>query len=296
MNYNEQRCSFLSHSLSAPFVSRALQQDVLVRSVNFSDARTTADMINTWAANATRQRIRHLIGADQLAGDHSVLLTNAMYFSGVWRNAFNDTQPGQFYTDWRRQKDVMFMRGEQMLRIKEFQTAGGEGGIWVEIPYRGHEFSMVVIVPAQRFRLDRLVADMGAADIAEIFGQLQLSYRRLVTLRMPKYEIETRASLVNTLLKMGLTDLFTSNARLPYLKEAGAGGQPVKIDDILQRATLRVNEAGSEAAVVQSVNVVTLSISEPPLRAELNVDEPFVAMIVDRVNRVPLFMAKIVDP
>lgn len=92
---------------------------------------------------------------------------------------------------------------------------------------------------------------------------------------------------------MGLVDLFTINAQLPYLTDAN---RPVKIDDIVQKAVFKVDELGSEATVVQTVNVVTLSISEPPSTVSMNVDQPFLAMIVDRVNKVPLFLAKISDP
>lgn len=94
-------------------------------------------------------------------------------------------------------------------------------------------------------------------------------------------------------LQMGLTDLFTLNSQLPHMTN---NHQPVKIDDILQKAVLKVDETGSEAAVVQSVSVVTLSLNEPPLRMKMIVDQPFVAMIVDTVNKVPLFIAKIIDP
>lgn len=90
-----------------------------------------------------------------------------------------------------------------------------------------------------------------------------------------------------------MDDLFGNDAQLPHLTR---DNRPVRIDNILQRAVLRVDETGSEASVVQSVNVVTLSISEPPQRVTMNVDQPFLALIVDRVNKLPLFLAKVYDP
>lgn len=70
--------------------------------------------------------------------------------------------------------------------------------------WQGHEFSMILIVPAARFELDRLIHDMSGADINDMFGQLSLSYRRMVDLQMPKFEIQTSFSLVNTLLKVNI--------------------------------------------------------------------------------------------
>lgn len=63
---------------------------------------------------------------------------------------------------------------------------------------------MILIVPAARFELDRLIHDMSGADINDMFGQLSLSYRRMVDLQMPKFEIQTSFSLVNTLLKVNI--------------------------------------------------------------------------------------------
>lgn len=90
-----------------------------------------------------------------------------------------------------------------------------------------------------------------------------------------------------------MTELFGDSAQLPHLTR---DNRPVRIDNILQRAVLRVDETGSEASVVQSLHVVTLSLSEPPPAIPIRVNQPFVALIVDRVNKVPLFLAKIHDP
>lgn len=92
---------------------------------------------------------------------------------------------------------------------------------------------------------------------------------------------------------MGLVDLFTINSHLPFMTTEH---QSIKIGDIMQRAVLRCDEMGSEASVVQTTDVLTLSVSEPLSRVLITVDEPFLAMIVDRVNKVPLFLARISDP
>lgn len=92
---------------------------------------------------------------------------------------------------------------------------------------------------------------------------------------------------------MGLVDLFTINSQLPFLTDSQ---EQVKVDDVLQEAVLKVDETGTVAAAAQSVAVVTLSINESPEEVAFIVDQPFLAMIVDRRNRTPLFLAKIVDP
>lgn len=94
-------------------------------------------------------------------------------------------------------------------------------------------------------------------------------------------------------MQFGLVDLFTLNSQLPYLT---VNHEHVKVDDILQEAVLRVDEVGSVAAAVQSVAVVTLSINDAPQEIAFNVDQPFLALIIDRRNKIPLFLSKIVDP
>lgn len=152
---------------------------------------------------------------------------------------------------------------------------------------------MILLMPTQRFGLDSLMRQMSTSDVTGIMDQLSYGYRRLVHLKMPKLSIQSSFSLVNVLLKMGLVDLFTINSQLPFLTDSQ---EQVKVDDVLQEAILKVDETGTVAAAVQSVSVVTLSINESPEEVSFIVDQPFLAIIVDRRNRTPLFLGKIVDP
>lgn len=127
--------NFASCSLSQSFVNEARAHDIGVSTVNFRNVDYTTELINNWIANATANKVLNMFRADQIR-EQGVLLTNALYFKGVWRNEFNETHAGRFHVDRGLQKDAMFMRTEQLLRIKEFETAGGEQGLWVEIPYQ----------------------------------------------------------------------------------------------------------------------------------------------------------------
>lgn len=92
---------------------------------------------------------------------------------------------------------------------------------------------------------------------------------------------------------MGVVDLFSQTSRLPYLANTGAA---LRIQDILQNGHLSVDEKGTIAAVATISHVVTLSLNSAPEELFFNVDQPFISIIVDKRNKVPVFISKIFDP
>lgn len=92
---------------------------------------------------------------------------------------------------------------------------------------------------------------------------------------------------------MGLVNLFTIQSQLPYFTN---NHEPVTVSDILQHTVLNVDEYGSVATSATSVSVITLSLDGLPRELVFVADQPFLAIIVDKRSKVPLFMAKIYDP
>lgn len=152
---------------------------------------------------------------------------------------------------------------------------------------------MVLILPEMRHSLDNLIRQFTTTDLTNIIAQLEDPYKRLVYLKMPKFSIQSSFSVTNVLLKMGLVNLFTIQSQLPYLTN---NHEPVTVSDILQHTVLNVDEYGTVASAATLATVVTLSLDGMPRELEFNADQPFMAIIVDKRSKVPLFVAKIFDP
>lgn len=91
---------------------------------------------------------------------------------------------------------------------------------------------------------------------------------------------------------MGLASLFSSPSELVYINE----GRRLTVSDCIHSAKLTVDERGTVAAAANAFSVVPLSISLPDPEVPFIVDQPFLALIVDKRNKYPLFMARIFDP
>lgn len=92
---------------------------------------------------------------------------------------------------------------------------------------------------------------------------------------------------------MGVVDLFSQTSRLPYFTH---DGHPLRVQDIIQNGYLSVDEKGTIAAVATISHVVTLSLNSAPEEVFFKVDQPFLSIIVDKRNKVPVFVSKIFDP
>lgn len=169
--------------------------------VNFNSPEESSNVINHWVSNATNNKIQNIFKPDEHRGTRS-LLANTIFFNGEWKFGFTDVAIEPFHTNDQSVKVVEMMKNIASLRAGKILLRNGFTGQWVELPYKGDEYSMVLIVPDQRFYLDEFIRSMRASDFSEIVGNLTSSYKKMVHLSLPKFNAVSSFSVVNALLKV----------------------------------------------------------------------------------------------
>ncbi|MGB2583430.1 MAG: serpin family protein, partial [Dehalococcoidia bacterium] len=173
-----------------------------------------------------------------------------------------------------------------MMQTESFGYAEGEGYKAVELLYDGSELSMVILLP--EIGLFRDFEESINADVLEkIINDLQ--YRQ-VALSMPKFEFESDYSLVNYLSEMGMPIAFSGAADFSGM----TGNRDLFIGEIIHKAFVSVDEAGTEAAAATAVVMKLTATPEEPV--EVKIDSPFVFMIRDIETGSILFIGRVMNP
>jgi serpin B len=124
--------------------------------------------------------------------------------------------------------------------------------------------------------------------VSDIIGNLQ---SKLVDLTMPRFEFDSEFSLKDTLTDMGMTDAFSPD-------DADFSGMTrdseLFIADVVHKAFVSVDEAGTEAAAATAVVIPVGDGFEPPV--EVTVDRPFIFLIRDIETGAILFIGRVLDP
>ena len=237
--------------------------------------------INDWVADQTADRIQDLIPVGAITPYTALILTNAVYFSGAWANPFDAarTAPATFTVADGSSVTVDTMNGEF-----EAPAVAGDSFDAVEIPYDGGELGMVIVVPHDDFA--RFESSLTAESVDAIVSALG---QRLVTLSLPKFGFTADFSLTDVLTEMGMGVAMSGAADFSGMN--GRGG--LAISDILHKAFIGVDEAGTEAAAATAVIVGETSVPTP---IEVTVNKPFVFFIRDRATNTVLFLGRVTDP
>lgn len=187
--------------LNNSFIQEASNRNIDILPVNFNAPDESSFIINNWVSNATNNLIKNIFKPD-VSRPVRVLLANTIYFNGEWKYGFNEVKAEPFETTEKLVKNVQMMKNLVSLRAGSVILRNGFAGQWIELPYRGDEFSMIIIVPQQRHYLDEFIRSMRAADFNDILKQLSSSYKKLVHLSMPKFSVSSSFSVLNSILKV----------------------------------------------------------------------------------------------
>jgi len=239
--------------------------------------------INDWVSDQTEGRIEDLIPAGLITIWTRLVLTNAIYFNAAWEYPFEEdmTEDGTFYRLDGSEVTVPMMR-----QTESFGYAEGDGYQAVELPYDGEELSMVILLPASG-RFEAFEETLDAPQVDGIIGSLE---HRQVSLTMPKFEFDSSFSLRDTLSAMGMPVAFSMSADF-----SGMTVDPeLFIAEVVHKAFVSVDEAGTEAAAATAV--VMVPISMPPEPAEVTIDRPFIFLIRDIETGAILFVGRTLDP
>lgn len=134
-----------------------------VESLNFNDARSSAQKINQWVGETTKGHIRDLVTEDSVSNS-IILLINALYFEGTWRFGFNKTRQGAFFTAPGKKVEKSFV--EQTGMFYYFFSKRLNAKI-LRLPYNGRRFSMFIILPNEANDLDSLIENLDSRVIKD---------------------------------------------------------------------------------------------------------------------------------
>lgn len=255
-----------------------------------NDPEGSRQTINRWVEDQTEQKIKDLIPPGALG--EGLLLTNAVYFKGLWESQFSkeDTQEEPFFLGDGRQITSPLMY--QKRSFGYFATADLQG---LELAYQGGELSMVILLPRKTDGLPQLERSLTTKALN---GWLSNFARREVIARIPRFKMTAAFSLADLLANMGMLSAFKPCGQ-PHPSCADFSGmdglRDLFISAVLHKAFVEVNEEGTEAAAATAVVMMraTAVMAEPLV---FRADHPFLFLIRHRASGTILFMGRLADP
>merc|ERR1711902_485091 len=207
---------------------------------------------------------------------------NAIYFKAQWKTAFNpaDTFSATFNSPISGPVNTSFMALDTKARIME-----AEGLTLLELPYADQTMSMILVLPDGDGDINTGIAErLEGLDI----GSIRTVPEADAAITIPKFNMKFQTYLKDKMEVQGVTDLFSKRANLK-----GISDQALYVSDGIHRAAIEVNEEGSEAAAATAVVVGVRTIQR---KKRFYADKPFIFMIYDFQNNIPLFAGKVLDP
>ncbi|MFK7934802.1 MAG: serpin family protein, partial [Saprospiraceae bacterium] len=110
-----------------------------------------------------------------------------------------------------------------------------------------------------------------------------------IDLALPKFKMEYDIKLKSTLKAMGMTEAFSDASDFSQLVKQGG----VKVDEVIHKAFIEVDEVGTEAAAVTVVVIIETSV---PALPTVRADKPFLFVIRENQTNSILFMGRLSDP
>ncbi|CAH7189859.1 LOC101832132 [Phodopus roborovskii] len=260
-----------------------------VESLDFGHAAEESEKkINSWVESQTNGKIKDLFPHGSLGSDTILVLVNAVYFKGQWDHKFDEkhTKEEKFWLNKNTSKPVQMMKQKSKLN---FNFLGDAQAKIVEIPYKGKELSMIILLPDEIDGLKKLEDKLTADKLIE-WTSPQNMYVTEVHLSLPRFKVEEKYDLQAPLKLMGMVDAFT-----PQKADFSgmSSSQGLVVSKVLHKSFVEVTEEGTEAAAATGVEVSVMSA----LRSEVVIcDHPFLFYIKHKKTNSVLFFGRMSSP
>jgi len=257
--------------------------DAEVTGLNFNESEKSKEIINNWVNEKTKGKIKDIV--DQIDGNSMMFLINAIYFKGAWHSKFEpkDTYKGKFTKLNGEKQDCDMMKQES-----QFEYYSNDYFQIVDMPYSFGDWSMTIFLP----QLDKSFNECVAAFTKDNYEQWIANLdTEKIAIEMPKFKIEYKTSLNNTLKKLGMGIAFIPG-EADFTNMSELYGERLYIDSVKHKTFIQVDEEGTEAAAVTSVEI---GLKSMPKLKNVMINRPFLFVLRDTHSGTILFIGKILE-
>jgi len=243
--------------------------------------------INSWVSSHTNGKIPSIV--DDLSPSAIMVLVNAVYFNGAWKNSFktSDTRNDVFYKTGGSPSTVAFMSQTASLR-----AYSGPDLRLLELPYgAGQSFDMYLLTPTNPSRsIMDLARSLDRSSLATAFAGLDTT---TIDLRLPKWEYRYNIQEMKPHLSdLGMGIAFSPSADFSNMFPPSVNAA---ISEVIHKTYIKVSEEGTEAAAVTGTTIYATGAlpQQPPV---WKFDHPFVYLIAEKQTGSIFFMGIVNDP
>jgi len=241
--------------------------------------------INRFIEEQTKEKIKNLIPIGSVGASTRLVLTNAIYFKGIWEWEFDksDTfEEGFIITPDNVVKTPMMHMSPEKTKFNYAET---EDLQILELPYKGEKISMLILLPNEN--LETIESSLTEEKLDEY--KLQMEETKLDSISLPRFEFDTKYFMKNTLATLGMPIAFSGNADFSGM----TGKKDLFISQVIHQAYVGVDEKGTEAAAATAVIMKELAIMPTNI---FKADHPFMFVIQEKDTGNILFLGRVVDP
>ena len=254
--------------------------------LDFANNAVAAEIINSWIEEQTQDKIKDMISSDMLSELTKLVLTNAIYFKGLWANPFNldNTYETDFELTSGDTVKVNMMKSDSENSI--FNYTETDDLQILELQYSGNNLSMIIVLPKE----NNITIAESAINANNLANWRNDFFEQEINVEIPRFKFEKKYNLNDLLQEMGIIDAFSPGSA----DFSGMDGtNNLFISKALHQSFIDVNEEGTEAAAATAVIVELTAIPE---QKEFKADHPFVFLIQHKLTGALLFMGKVMNP
>jgi serpin B len=257
-----------------------------ITEVDFNNPQKAAEIINQWIEDKTNGLIKDLITPEHINPYIMLILTNAIYFNGIWRTQFDpvNTTDRDFtnYSGITVQIPTMSIINTKNV----FNYTETDNLQILELPYSGDTLSMIIILPKNN-DISTVTEEINDEKLNEWENSM---VETNLDIYLPKFKVKTEYTLDEYLKSLGMNQSFSPSADFSGITTEW----DLFIDRVLHKAYIEVNEEGTEAAAATSVNVAPTAIPEPS--KIFNANHPFIFLIHHIDSGTILFIGRFSNP
>ena len=250
-----------------------------------ADSLVSVNQVNEWVSEKTKGKIPSIISS---IDNIKMILINAIYYHGMWKTQFkkSNTKKEIFYLSNGEEKKV-----DMMKITAKFEYYENVECQFIQLDYSKDNMCSYVILPKENIKIDDFInKNLTHENFKSMRDNLS---NKKISLWLPRVTNEYSTNLKSILNELGMQKCFRDDANFSNITDEIA----LKIEDVIHKTYLKINEEGTEAAAVTAVRMSKTSKIHKEEIIEMKVNRPFIFIITSKdrlvMNGGFLFLSKI---